>query len=149
MAMAAGLSERRLLIGAVVVMMIAAADVEAQSAPAPSYPPSSCTIYRTNLSSCVNYIENINSGSLTPPPQSCCTALDSVFNTTVCLCQLFSDFDNPLGFPLNQTQALALEYACNIKTPSLSILCKAISSGPSTAPVASSGSSTAASGSTE
>eukprot|EP01018_Ginkgo_biloba_P022169 Gb_02457 [translate_table: standard] len=141
--MAAVLSDGKLLMGAVmVVMIIAATGAETQSTRAPSYSASSCRIYKISLSSCVRYIENINNASLTPPPQSCCTALDSVLKTKVCLCQLYSNVNNPLGFPLNQRQALALDLACNIKTSSFKTQCK-VSGGPSTDAVASPDSSPA------
>eukprot|EP01018_Ginkgo_biloba_P022022 Gb_08579 [translate_table: standard] len=124
-------------------MMIAAArlgGVEAQTG-TPFTPPSStsgCTNSIVSLSPCLNYIMNVINSSLTPPPQSCCTALGSVVKTSaVCLCQLFTN-NNPLGFPVNQTQALALPGLCNVKTPPLS-QCKAVVGGPATAPVASPG----------
>eukprot|EP01018_Ginkgo_biloba_P022164 Gb_06428 [translate_table: standard] len=94
---------------------------------------SGCTTAIVSLSPCLNYI----TGNVTKPPQSCCTALNSVVKTNaVCLCQLFAN-NNPLGFPVNQTRALALPGLCNVKTPPLS-QCKA-TGGPAKAPVASPG----------
>eukprot|EP01018_Ginkgo_biloba_P022167 Gb_02455 [translate_table: standard] len=145
--MAAVVSQGRLLMALVVVMtMIAAAGVGVEARIAFLYSHSSCDHSMVSLSPCLNYITN---ASLTSPPQSCCTALESVVNTTaVCLCPLFSNVNNPLGFPLNRKRALALASACNIETQSLATLCKAVAVGPATAPVASPGSSPASSPST-
>ncbi|KAH9289084.1 hypothetical protein KI387_033201 [Taxus chinensis] len=111
----AGKSVSVILLAAVVMIAVAAnyGVVVAQS-PAPS---SGCATSLITLSPCVGYI---TSNVTTSPTQGCCTALSSVVqNSAVCLCQLFST-NNPLGFPINQTRALALPGACKITTPPLS-----------------------------
>ncbi|GLJ34055.1 hypothetical protein SUGI_0684800 [Cryptomeria japonica] len=76
-----------------------------------------CATSMATLSPCVGYITS--NVTTSPPPQSCCTALSSVVQTSaVCLCQLFIT-SNAFGIPINQTQALALPGACKISTPAL------------------------------
>lgn len=128
-------TERSLLL---ITAMIIAAIAEAQgpappspgtttTAPPPptsnttaSAPPVACTNAFVALLPCANYIMGSN-GNATP---ACCNAFVAVIvnNAATCLCQ-FLGTQNPLGFPVNQTQALALPAACNVTTPSLATQC--------------------------
>ncbi|KAH9289082.1 hypothetical protein KI387_033199 [Taxus chinensis] len=96
-------------------------------------PPQSsgCATSLLTLSPCVGYITS--NVTTSPPTQGCCTALSSVVqNSAVCLCQLLTT-NNPLGFPINQTRALALPGACKITTPPLT-QCKVSVSAPAPSP---------------
>ncbi|XP_059064654.1 non-specific lipid transfer protein GPI-anchored 15 isoform X1 [Cryptomeria japonica] len=92
---------------------------------------SGCGTSLATLSPCMGYITSNVTTSL--PPQSCCTALSSVVQSNaVCLCQLLTT-NSPLGFPINQTQALALPGACKITSPALT-QCKAVAGAPAPSP---------------
>ena len=78
---------------------------------------SGCTTAIISLSPCLNYM----TGNSSTPSSSCCTQLSSVVtNQAQCLCTLLNSGGSSLGLNLNQTQALALPGACNVKTPPLS-----------------------------
>ncbi|CAM8918250.1 unnamed protein product [Rhodiola kirilowii] len=75
----------------------------------------SCTNALISLSPCLNYI----SGNSSTPSSSCCSQLVTVVGAQPeCLCQVLNG--GASGLNINQTQALALPAACNVKTPSLS-----------------------------
>lgn len=76
-----------------------------------------CTPAIISLSPCLNYI----TGNSSTPSSSCCTQLSSVVtNQAQCLCAVLNGGGSLPGLNLNQTQALALPGACNVKTPPLS-----------------------------
>ncbi|XP_015891508.4 non-specific lipid transfer protein GPI-anchored 5-like, partial [Ziziphus jujuba] len=66
------------------------------------------------MSSCLNYITGNTSSA-------CCSQLATVMlSQPQCLCQVLNGGASSLGVNVNQTQALALPDACNVKTPSAS-----------------------------
>ncbi|KAE8677662.1 Non-specific lipid-transfer protein isoform 2 [Hibiscus syriacus] len=92
---------------------------------------SACTSVLISLSPCLNYI----TGTSSTPSQQCCTQLASIVRSSPqCLCQVLNGGASSLGITVNQTQALALPGACNVRTPPVS-LCNAAS--PVDAPVGS------------
>ncbi|KAH1107826.1 hypothetical protein J1N35_011594 [Gossypium stocksii] len=85
---------------------------------------SSCTNVLISMSPCLDYIQG-NS--------VCCSQLANVVRSNPqCLCQVLSGGASSLGVSVNQTQAMALPTACNVKTPPAS-QCNATSS-PSGSP---------------
>ncbi|XP_059299210.1 non-specific lipid transfer protein GPI-anchored 5-like isoform X2 [Lycium ferocissimum] len=75
---------------------------------------SDCQQVIVGLAPCLQYIE----GNATSPSSGCCTQLATIVKTRQqCVCEVFS------GVNVNQTLALALPKACNVRTPSVS-LCK-------------------------
>lgn len=110
------------ILALALVLIVIAAGKNVGMAGAQSPPPnsssSSCSASLVSLAPCLTFLQAGPNNS--SPTQGCCTALTSVVNTSVaCLCQLFTTTNNPLGIPINQTQALALPGACKITTPSL------------------------------
>lgn len=78
---------------------------------------SSCTNVLISLSPCLDYI----TGNSSTPSSQCCTQLASVVGSSPqCLCEVLNGGGSSLGIDINQTQALALPNACNVKTPSIS-----------------------------
>ncbi|GLJ25996.1 hypothetical protein SUGI_0498690 [Cryptomeria japonica] len=76
---------------------------------------SECSTSLQTLFPCMGYVATNVSSS--PPSQGCCTALASVMQgNKACLCQLFTT-NNPLGMPIDQTNAMSMPGACNIPTP--------------------------------
>ncbi|KAH9613285.1 hypothetical protein KSS87_001544 [Heliosperma pusillum] len=95
---------------------------------------SSCTSVLVTLSPCLNYI----TGNSTSPSTSCCTQLATVVKSSPeCLCEVVNSGGGSMaaGLNINQTQALYLPNACNVKTPSLTSCSKASASTPSQSPV--------------
>ncbi|ONK74339.1 uncharacterized protein A4U43_C03F5220 [Asparagus officinalis] len=91
---------------------------------------SSCTSALINLSPCLNYI----TGNDSKPSSSCCSQLGSVVSSEPqCLCMVLNGGSSSLGININQTQALALPGACNVKTPPAS-KCNSNGGGPSSSP---------------
>ncbi|XP_071724245.1 LOW QUALITY PROTEIN: non-specific lipid transfer protein GPI-anchored 15-like [Rutidosis leptorrhynchoides] len=91
-----------------------------------------CTSAITSLVPCLNYI----TGNSSTPSSSCCSNLSSVVQSTPqCLCSLLNGGGSSFGLNINQTQALALPGACNVKTPQVS-QCNG-GSGPATSPAVS------------
>ncbi|KAK6940790.1 Bifunctional inhibitor/plant lipid transfer protein/seed storage helical domain [Dillenia turbinata] len=94
---------------------------------------SGCTNALIGLSPCLNYV----SGNTSTPSSSCCVQLSSVVQSQpVCLCSLLNGGGSSLGITINQTLALALPGACNVKTPPVS-QCNAANNSPpaATSPV--------------
>eukprot|EP00253_Pinus_taeda_P002416 PITA_02416 len=86
---------------------------------------SSCSAALVSLAPCLAFLQGGANNS--SPTQGCCTGLASVVSTSAaCLCQMVTTTNNPLGIPINQTQALALPGACKITTPPVS-QCKSTS----------------------
>ncbi|XP_010923642.1 non-specific lipid transfer protein GPI-anchored 15 [Elaeis guineensis] len=78
---------------------------------------SSCTTALVNLSPCLNYI----TGNESNPSSSCCSQLAAVVQSEPqCLCMVLNGGASSLGITINQTQALALPGACNVRTPPVS-----------------------------
>ncbi|KAL7177885.1 hypothetical protein ACSBR2_031113 [Camellia fascicularis] len=78
---------------------------------------SSCTNALISMSPCLNYI----TGNSSTPSSSCCTQLASVVRTQPeCLCEVLNGSSSSMALNVNQTLALALPGACNVKTPSIS-----------------------------
>ncbi|KAI8003989.1 Non-specific lipid-transfer protein-like protein [Camellia lanceoleosa] len=78
---------------------------------------SGCTSVLLSLAPCLSYV----TGSSSTPSSSCCSQLASVVNTQPqCLCTVLNGGGSVLGFNINQTLALALPGACNVKTPPVS-----------------------------
>ncbi|KAL4339702.1 hypothetical protein GQ457_08G021230 [Hibiscus cannabinus] len=76
----------------------------------------SCTNALVSMSPCLNYIQ----GNSSTPSSSCCSQLANVVSSQPrCLCQVLNGSGSSLGMDtaLNQTQAMALPTACNVKTP--------------------------------
>ncbi|XP_031475283.1 non-specific lipid transfer protein GPI-anchored 19-like [Nymphaea colorata] len=93
---------------------------------------SGCTAtIASQLASCMGYI----TGSSATPATSCCSGLDNVVKSQPqCLCQVVGpNAGSSLGVTVNQTLALALPGACNVKTPSPT-LCSAINGAPTASP---------------
>jgi hypothetical protein len=77
---------------------------------------SSCTNVIISMSPCLNYI----TGNSSTPSSSCCTQLANVVKSQPqCLCEVVNGGASSLGVNVNQTQALALPGACNVRTPSI------------------------------
>ncbi|KAL9239682.1 hypothetical protein vseg_013982 [Gypsophila vaccaria] len=94
---------------------------------------SSCTNVLVTLSPCLNYI----TGNSSKPASSCCTQLATVVKSSPqCLCEVINSGGGSMASSLNinQTQALDLPNACDVKTPPLTSCSKASASSPSTTP---------------
>ncbi|KAE8679625.1 zinc finger HIT domain-containing protein 2-like [Hibiscus syriacus] len=75
---------------------------------------SSCTNVLISMSPCLSYIQ----GNSSTPSSSCCSQLASVVSSQpLCLCEVLNGGASSLGMDVNQTQAMALPTACNVKTP--------------------------------
>ncbi|PPD81058.1 hypothetical protein ES288_D11G143000v1 [Gossypium darwinii] len=75
---------------------------------------SSCTNVLISMSPCLDYIQ----GNSSKPSSSCCSQLANVVRSNPqCLCQVLNGGASSLGVSVNQTQAMALPTACNVKTP--------------------------------
>ncbi|KAJ8449003.1 hypothetical protein Cgig2_004058 [Carnegiea gigantea] len=81
-------------------------------------PNPACTNVLMSMSSCLNYV----GGNSSSPAPSCCSALSSVVQSQPqCLCAaLNSGVASSMGISINQTRALQLPSACNVKTPPVS-----------------------------
>ncbi|KAH9682572.1 AAI domain-containing protein [Citrus sinensis] len=78
---------------------------------------SSCTNVLISMSPCLNYI----TGNSSNPSSQCCQQLASVVRSSPqCLCEVLNGSGSSLGININQTQALALPGACNVRTPPIS-----------------------------
>ncbi|KAI9180035.1 hypothetical protein LWI28_000487 [Acer negundo] len=79
---------------------------------------SGCTSVLIGLAPCLNYI----TGNASTPSSSCCSKLATVVqDQPQCLCTaLNSGASSTLGISINQTQAMSLPGACNVKTPPVS-----------------------------
>ncbi|XP_043693858.1 non-specific lipid transfer protein GPI-anchored 5-like [Telopea speciosissima] len=93
---------------------------------------SGCTNVIVSMAPCLNYI----TGSSSNPSSSCCQQLASVVQSQPqCLCKVLnggSSVTAALGISINQTLALALPGACNVKTRPVSA-CNVVN-GPSSSP---------------
>ncbi|XP_047166843.1 non-specific lipid transfer protein GPI-anchored 5-like [Vigna umbellata] len=79
---------------------------------------STCSSVLLSLSPCLNYIDG---NSSTTPSSSCCLQFASVVSSQPrCLCEVLNGGAASLGVPINQTKALTLPTACNVKTPPIS-----------------------------
>ncbi|KAL4351565.1 hypothetical protein GQ457_06G029210 [Hibiscus cannabinus] len=75
---------------------------------------SGCTNVLISMSPCLDYIQ----GNSSRPSSSCCSQLGSVVRSNPqCLCQVLNGGASSLGVSVNETQAMALPSACNVKTP--------------------------------
>ncbi|KAM7253704.1 hypothetical protein ACFE04_031386 [Oxalis oulophora] len=120
--MSARIVEKSLIL-AIIVAMFSYGAVAQQSG---------CTSALTSLIPCLNYI----TGNSSSPSSSCCSMLSSVVQSSPqCLCSVLNGGGASFGITVNQTQALALPGACNVKTPPLS-QCNAANS-PATTPAVS------------
>ncbi|KAK9945272.1 hypothetical protein M0R45_010794 [Rubus argutus] len=91
---------------------------------------SSCTSTLTSLAPCLNYV----TGSSSNPSSSCCSQLSNVVQSSPqCLCSLLNGGGSTLGITINQTLALSLPGACNVKTPPVS-QCQS-ANGPTTSSI--------------
>nr|XP_011458582.1 PREDICTED: non-specific lipid-transfer protein-like protein At2g13820 isoform X1 [Fragaria vesca subsp. vesca] len=89
---------------------------------------SSCTSTLTSMSPCLNYI----TGNSSNPSSSCCSQLSNVVQSSPqCLCSLLNGAGSTLGITINQTLALSLPGACNVKTPPIN-QCQSAANGPTT-----------------
>ncbi|KDP33036.1 hypothetical protein JCGZ_02200 [Jatropha curcas] len=78
---------------------------------------SGCTSVIIGLAPCLNYV----TGSSSTPSSSCCSQLATVVQSQPrCLCTVLNGGGASLGVSINQTLALALPGACNVKTPPVS-----------------------------
>ncbi|KAF9686942.1 hypothetical protein SADUNF_Sadunf02G0042600 [Salix dunnii] len=93
---------------------------------------SGCTTVLVGLAPCLNYV----TGNSSSPSSSCCSQLATVVQSQPqCLCTLVNGGGSSFGFAINQTLALALPGACNVKTPPAS-RCNA-ANVPATSPASS------------
>ncbi|KAG6785894.1 hypothetical protein POTOM_007485 [Populus tomentosa] len=93
---------------------------------------SGCTTALMGLAPCLNYV----TGNSSTPSSSCCSQLATVVQSQPqCLCTLVNGGGSSFGIAINQTRALALPGACNVKTPPVS-QCKA-ANVPATSPASS------------
>uniref|UniRef100_A0A7N0TF60 Bifunctional inhibitor/plant lipid transfer protein/seed storage helical domain-containing protein n=1 Tax=Kalanchoe fedtschenkoi TaxID=63787 RepID=A0A7N0TF60_KALFE len=100
-------NQRQIVLVVLVLVAMLWPGVSAQS--------NGCTNVLISLSPCLDYI----SGNSSTPSSSCCSQLATVVGAQPeCLCQVLNG--GASGLNINQTQALALPAACNVKTPSLS-----------------------------
>uniref|UniRef100_A0A0D9WW24 Bifunctional inhibitor/plant lipid transfer protein/seed storage helical domain-containing protein n=1 Tax=Leersia perrieri TaxID=77586 RepID=A0A0D9WW24_9ORYZ len=84
------------------------------SAARPAAAQGSCMTEIISLAPCLGYI----SGNSTAPKPACCTALSSVVKSKPeCLCSVLGGGASSLGVTVNNTRALELPAACNVKTP--------------------------------
>ncbi|XWS46848.1 hypothetical protein CRYUN_Cryun14cG0103300 [Craigia yunnanensis] len=76
---------------------------------------SSCTNMLISMSPCLDYIQ----GNSSTPSSSCCSQLSNVVRSQPqCLCEVLNGGGtSSVGVSVNQTQAMALPTACNVKTP--------------------------------
>ncbi|XVF32548.1 hypothetical protein REPUB_Repub17cG0091800 [Reevesia pubescens] len=75
---------------------------------------SDCTNVLISMSPCLDYIQ----GNSSKPSSSCCSQLGNVVRSQPqCLCQVINGGASSLGVSVNQTQAMALPTACNVKAP--------------------------------
>ncbi|XVF21743.1 hypothetical protein REPUB_Repub12eG0116400 [Reevesia pubescens] len=104
---------------------------------------SDCTNVLISMSPCLDFIQ----GNSSKPSSSCCSQLGNVVRSQPrCLCEVLKGGASSLGVSVNQTQAMALPTACNVKTPPAS-QCNASSpsgspSGTSNSPSSGGGSKT-------
>ncbi|MQM14560.1 hypothetical protein Taro_047497 [Colocasia esculenta] len=90
---------------------------------------SGCAMSIVGLAPCLSYI----TGNTTAPSSTCCSQLSSVVSSQPqCLCLVLNGGAAQYGISLNQTQALTLPSACNVKTPPVSA-CNALA-GPAASP---------------
>ncbi|XP_031503131.1 non-specific lipid transfer protein GPI-anchored 19-like isoform X2 [Nymphaea colorata] len=96
-----------------------------------TYAQANCAPALTGLVPCLPYI----TGNSSTPVPMCCTQLSAVVQSQPqCLCLVLgSNAGSTLGISVNQTQALALPSACNVKTPSPT-LCSALAGAPTGSP---------------
>ncbi|XP_049373024.1 non-specific lipid transfer protein GPI-anchored 5-like [Solanum verrucosum] len=93
---------------------------------------SNCMNAFLSMYSCLSYVTG--STPKTPPSSSCCSALSGVLQSQPrCLCTIANGGGSSLGVQINQTLALALPAACNLKTPPVS-RCYA-GNGPAMSPI--------------
>lgn len=77
----------------------------------------SCNNALVSLAPCLTYI----TGNSTTPSSSCCQQLGTVIQSEPqCLCMVINGDGAGMGINVNQTRALALPGACNLRTPPLS-----------------------------
>uniref|UniRef100_A0A0E0AGC9 Bifunctional inhibitor/plant lipid transfer protein/seed storage helical domain-containing protein n=1 Tax=Oryza glumipatula TaxID=40148 RepID=A0A0E0AGC9_9ORYZ len=101
-------------IALAVVLAAAAASLAASPGAAQSGGGGSCMTEIISLASCLGYM----SGNSSAPKPSCCTALSSVVTSKpACLCAVLGGGASSLGVTINNTRALELPAACNVKTP--------------------------------
>ncbi|XP_050365585.1 non-specific lipid transfer protein GPI-anchored 5-like [Argentina anserina] len=78
---------------------------------------SSCISTLTSLAPCLSYV----TGKSSTPSSSCCSQLSIIVQSSPqCLCSLLNGGGSTLGITINQTLALSLPGACNVKTPPVS-----------------------------
>ncbi|KAF3774590.1 Non-specific lipid transfer protein GPI-anchored 2 [Nymphaea thermarum] len=96
-----------------------------------TYAQANCAPALTGLVPCLPYI----TGNSSTPVPMCCTQLSAVVQSQPqCLCLVLgSNAGSALGISVNQTQALALPNACNVKTPSPT-LCSTLAGAPTGSP---------------
>ncbi|PNT47896.1 hypothetical protein POPTR_002G050400v4 [Populus trichocarpa] len=93
---------------------------------------SGCTTALMGLVPCLNYV----TGNSSTPSSSCCSQLATIVQSQPqCLCTLVNGGGSSFGIAINQTLALALPGACNVKTPPAS-QCNA-ANVPATSPASS------------
>ncbi|KAK1578377.1 hypothetical protein Q3G72_029800 [Acer saccharum] len=95
---------------------------------------SGCTSVLIGLAPCLNYV----TGNASTPSSSCCSKLATVVQDQPhCLCTaLNSGASSALGISINQTQAMSLPGACNVKTPPVS-QCNSANGPAASSPVSS------------
>ncbi|KAE8009750.1 hypothetical protein FH972_006168 [Carpinus fangiana] len=107
-------------MGVLVLVLVAMLSARARA-------QSGCTSVLTNLAPCLKYI----TGNSSTPSSSCCSQLSNVIQTSPqCLCSALNGGAASLGITINQTLALSLPTACNMRTPPVS-QCKAANRPPS------------------
>ncbi|TVU41675.1 hypothetical protein EJB05_15216, partial [Eragrostis curvula] len=93
--------------------LILAAHGAAQSS-SPSSGGGSCMTEIVSLAPCLGYM----SGNASKPSWPCCSALSTaVASNPRCLCMVLGGTASSLGVTVNNTRALQLPAACDVKTP--------------------------------
>ncbi|GMJ09105.1 glycosylphosphatidylinositol-anchored lipid protein transfer 5 [Hibiscus trionum] len=99
---------------AVIAMLFMAAAAASLWTGSMAQTSSGCTNVLISMSPCLDYIQ----GNSSRPSSSCCSQLANVVRSNPqCLCQVLNGGASSLGVTVNQTQAMALPTACNVKTP--------------------------------
>lgn len=111
---------KRIVVGGLVMIFVLMMFTESCMA------QSNCMNVIISMSSCLNYV----TGSSKTPSPSCCSSLANVVQTQPrCLCTVLNGGGTQLGVNINNTLALQLPGACNVKTPPAS-RCNETSPGP-------------------
>ncbi|TVU41672.1 hypothetical protein EJB05_15212, partial [Eragrostis curvula] len=109
-----GLAPSHLLVVAAAVLLLAPHGAWAQPSSSSSGGGGSCMTEMVSLAPCLGYM----SGNASKPSSSCCSSLSAVVASNPrCLCMVLGGAASSLGVTINNTLALQLPAACDVKTP--------------------------------